>query len=195
MRLLKAYLFQITLAETALHHWCIAFHYPVFYPDNAVCELCRLSLVRHEEHGASFVIERFQYFHGLQTGLRIKIAGRLVGEDDVWVSHERTSNSHALFLTARESTGFGMQFFFKSDRSDGFLHECPAFTGENIGIEKGYLDIIIDRQPRKKVERLEHEAHIFIANMCELLVGHVVDALTLERIRARSGSVEKAQNM
>ena len=104
----------------------VAFDESVADPDDAVREFGGLGLVRHQYHGPAFVVQRFEYLHNLQAGLRIEIAGRLVGEDDVRIGHQGPSDGHALFLPAGEPTGFGMQFFLQANSTDGFLDERLA---------------------------------------------------------------------
>src|SRR6516164_2065596 len=62
-----------------------------------------LLVMRHEHDGDPLLrIERTQQAHDLVSARAVEIAGRLVGKDDGWGSHERTRDGDTLLLSARK---------------------------------------------------------------------------------------------
>jgi hypothetical protein len=58
-----------------------------------------IGLVRHEYDGVAGVVEPREEAHDLHTGLRIEVAGRLVGQQDGWIVHEGARDGDPLSLT------------------------------------------------------------------------------------------------
>ena len=74
--------------------------------DDAIGELGQLALVRHQHHGhTALAIERADGGHDLERGLRIEIAGRLVGQHDGRIIDQRAGDGDALLLAAGELVG------------------------------------------------------------------------------------------
>ena len=66
--------------------------------DDAVCKLPVLFFVRHHHNGLSALIECTKNCEHLLCGLRVKVCGRLVGKEYLWVVCYGTSNRNALLL-------------------------------------------------------------------------------------------------
>ena len=94
---------------------CVTLYHPVFYGDDAICEFCCLCFVRHEYDGAPFAAQLLEYLHHLKARVRIEIAGRFIGKNDVGVIHERAGYRDALLLPAGEPRHLGVQLFRKAD--------------------------------------------------------------------------------
>ena len=56
--------------------------------------------VGHHYHGSALLIKFGEQFHNFHTVLRVEVASRLVGEDDVRSSYHGSGYCHTLLLTA-----------------------------------------------------------------------------------------------
>src|SRR5262249_27375512 len=70
--------------------------------DDAAGVLRDVCLVRAQHDRLAFVVELLEDAHGLFGGLRVEIAGRLVGQDQLRVVDERARDGDPLLLAARE---------------------------------------------------------------------------------------------
>ena len=59
-----------------------------------------LGFVRDEDDRAAFLVHRLEYLHDLFRRLRIEVAGRLIGHDDMRVIHKGPGDGDALPLAA-----------------------------------------------------------------------------------------------
>ena len=81
----------------------------VFVPDNhaiidvqdAAGVLGDVGLMRHQDHRDALVdVQLLEEAHHLGAGLGVQVAGRLVGQDDARIVHQRAGDGHALLLAA-----------------------------------------------------------------------------------------------
>ena len=68
----------------------------------AVRERGDVGFVRDQDDGVAGLVQAGEQRHDLGAGLRVEVAGRLVGEQDRRVVHERARDGHALALAARQ---------------------------------------------------------------------------------------------
>ena len=62
----------------------------------------RLVVGYHYDGAAILLVELVEQVHDLDTHLGVQVTGRLIGEDDVGVTYDRTGDGHTLALTAGE---------------------------------------------------------------------------------------------
>src|SRR5262245_53786520 len=62
----------------------------------------QLAVVGGDEHGRAPRVDLAEQVHDLERQIGIEVAGRLVGEDDDGIVHERARDRDALLLAARE---------------------------------------------------------------------------------------------
>ena len=62
----------------------------------------RLVVGYHYDGAAVLLVELVEQVHDLDTHLGVQVTGRLIGEDDVGVTYDRTGDGHALALAAGE---------------------------------------------------------------------------------------------
>lgn len=93
--------------------------------DNFIGLVSNTTLVRHDNDGlVFFLIELLEQFHHLYRGLRIKRAGRLIGEDHTGIGDKGTGNGHTLLLSARHLIGIML---------------CPRQQFQTLKILHGHL--------------------------------------------------------
>jgi hypothetical protein len=74
--------------------------------DGTVRRACGdLGLVRDEDDGVAGVVQPLEERHDLDAGLRVEVAGRLVGQQDRRVVDQRARDGDALALAARQLVG------------------------------------------------------------------------------------------
>jgi hypothetical protein len=74
--------------------------------DDAVGQLGQRALVRDQHHRhAALAIERAHGGHDVERGLGVEIAGRLIGQHDRRIVHQRARDGYALLLAAGELVG------------------------------------------------------------------------------------------
>src|SRR5947208_2327331 len=95
----------------------------------------------------------------LRAGLRVEVAGRLVGEDQARVVDERPRQREPLLL----ATGHLMRPAAAQMRQPELVNQplCPAPAGAVAPVDPGgQLDVLVASQLRYEVEELEDEADV-----------------------------------
>ena len=62
----------------------------------------RLVVGHHHDGTSVLLVELVKQFHDLDTHLGVQVTGRLIGENDVGVTYDRTGDGYALTLAAGE---------------------------------------------------------------------------------------------
>ena len=81
-----------------------------------------VGLVGDEDDGVAGLVETREHAHDFDAGLRVEVAGRLVGEQDRRVVHQRARDGDALALTARQL----VRPVRRARRQLDFLQSAPA---------------------------------------------------------------------
>ena len=68
--------------------------------NDAMRVLGDIVFVRDQYDRVALIVQAIEQRHDFDTGLRIKITGRLVGQDDGRIVHQRAGDGNALTLTA-----------------------------------------------------------------------------------------------
>ncbi len=68
--------------------------------DDAVRVFGDVVLVRDQDNRVALLVQAIEERHDLQAGLRVEVAGRLVGQNDRRVVHQSASDRHTLPLAA-----------------------------------------------------------------------------------------------
>lgn len=135
--------------------------------DNAVGH-ARLFLIvcYHHDCAAVFLVELMQEFHHFRTHSGVKIAGRLVGEDNFRISHDCAGYRHTLALPSGE---LGGEMAFSVRDAEAFEHIVdlllPCLGSCVLAIEQGESHIVGDVQRGNQMKALEHESYVGVAEM------------------------------
>ena len=128
-------------------------------------------IVRHHDDGlAELAVEAGEHGEDIFGRGGVEVAGRLVGQDQVGISHDGARDSDALFLTTGKLLGQVAQAIAQADQFQsgfGVLH--TLFLVE-LGQLQRQLDIFERGQNRDQVERLKNEANVVVAPVRNLLV-------------------------
>ena len=84
----------------------IRFHQSIAEPHNAVGIVGDVVFVRYHDDGVAAVVQVLEERHNFIGCFRIQVSGRLIGQDDAGVVHQRPGNGHPLALPARKFVGF-----------------------------------------------------------------------------------------
>ena len=114
----------------------------------------------------------------LGAGLAVKVAGRLVGEDDRRLTHERSGTGHALDLSAGELGGPVGQAVLEADGVDHLVEALPVDL--LAGDIQGQGDVLRRREGGDQVEGLEDEADALAAQTGEATLAHGGDHVSVE---------------
>jgi hypothetical protein len=94
----------------------------------------------------------------LLRGLRVEVAGGLVGEQEQRPVHEGARDRDALHLAARKLARIGAGSSGEPHRGEHLEDARPRLRGGHAVERKGQGDVLRDREMGQQVERLEHEA-------------------------------------
>ena len=134
-------------------------------PDNASLFQChgtvvetiyQLMLMRHHEDGGTGLIDLIQKLHDLVGKLRIDIAGRLIGNEQVGVIHQRAGQGHTLLLAAGEFRRIVLVLIIQPQQIQNIGHPPADKPPRHTGHLQGKCHIIKDRHGGDKPEILEH---------------------------------------
>src|SRR5262249_34667922 len=92
----------------------------------------------------------------LGAGLRVEVAGRLIGEDDLRPARQRAGDGYPLLLAAGQLAGPVLQPVAQADNVDDGIQ--PLTVGAATSDVERQRDVVRRREYRQQVERLEHEA-------------------------------------
>ena len=123
-----------------------------------------------------------------RPGAPVQRAGRLVGEHDLRLAHERPGDRDALLLAAGELRGAVAGAVAEPDLrerlADRGAAEAPA------GEPRGQRDVLRRGQRAEQVERLEDEADVVAPQRRERALAHRAEVAAAELRAARRGAVE-----
>jgi hypothetical protein len=127
-----------------------------------------------QRHGFHDFAEQVQYLAGI---LRIQVAGRLVGEHELRMAHERARDRDALQLPAGELARRAVLPAGEAHRGEHAAGLRLVFDSPQ---KQRQPDVLLHRELRQHVERLEHEAEV-VARDGKGVVAQVRDFRILEK--------------
>ena len=145
--------------------------------------------------GVALRMDLLELFHDDMTIAAIKVAGRLVSEDDARVSDQAASDGNALLLATGELIRHVIFAFAKVEMLEDIIGHAETAGFAAAGIDEREGNILENRKSRNKVEVLEDEADFFGAETSLFACRDTSDILASEIIFARAGFVEKANNV
>ena len=128
-------------------------------------------------------------------GLRVEVAGRLVGEHDPGLDDERTRDRDALLLAAGELARQVTGAVGEPDLGEQRLRALAQLVALDPGRREPELDVLERRQRRDQVELLEDEAEGAQPQLCEIVVAQLREVAALEEDAAAGRPVERAQQL
>ena len=136
------------------------------------------------DDGLSHVVDGIaQEAEHLVTAARVEVPGRLVGEHDLWSARERPGDGDALLLAAGELGRAVREPVAEADGVDHVIEPLPV--GSTARQRHRQHDVLVRRQRRHEVERLEHEPDVVAPQQRELAVGERAELDVADEDRAR----------
>src|SRR5688572_16551424 len=163
--------------------------------DDGLGELRHLGLVRNHQDGDPGLVELDEEFHDLERALGIEVAGRLVGEQDFGIGHQRAGDGDALLLAARQLGRRVVGPRHEADPVERLERRLAPRGLAFAAIDQRQLDVLHRAGPREQVETLEHEAEILAPQQRALVAGERLDFGAEETKHPRSGHVEAAEDV
>src|SRR5437879_11379668 len=96
--------------------------------------------------------------HHLDARAAVKIARRLVGQNDGRVVQQRAGDGDALLLASGQLVRVMRGAVLQSDRGKGLERPAPAFgrlSAPPLGVDQRQLDVLERRGAREEVEALK----------------------------------------
>src|SRR5271157_5203400 len=168
----------------------IAEYLSVSDKNDAVGILGDIMVVSDENDVVALLVESIEQRHDLDAGLRIEVAGGLVGENDRRTADERTSDSDTLALTAREFVRLVVHAVCYADRRQRVFCAFDTLFGRDAGVDERQFHVVQRGCAREQIERLENESDLFVADARQFIVVEFADQLSIEPITAFAGRVE-----
>src|SRR6185369_13955076 len=151
-------------------------------------------IVGHHADRGPFLVQLFQQLHHRLGVPRVKVAGRLVGEQDRRLAHHRAGHRDALLLTARELRRVVLHPVRHADPLQGLLHALLALLRRHAAIGQRQLDVLVHRQVADQVERLEDETDLLVPDPRPLRERQGRDLLRVQHVLAVRRRVQKAED-
>ena len=158
-----------------------------------------VALVRNQDDRDSPLrAEAREDLHHLVARGRIEIAGRLVGEQQRRLRHQRAGDRHPLLLSAGQLVGMMFGAIGEAhglERRHGALAAFRRLDDALAGVEQRQLDVLDRRRARQQVEALKHEADRFVANPGELVGRQRRHVTAVQDVTAARRPVEAAEDV
>ena len=125
----------------------------------------------------------------------MKIAGRLVGENDLRIRDDRARDAHELLLAAGEL--IGIEVFFSDDLESiqDVGHHALAILAADISVRERNLEVLVHRQVVEQVITLKHEADVLLVKFRTLLRIQPMHRLVHEVVLTRPRAVVHAEDV
>ena len=123
--------------------------------------------------------------HDLLAGDAVEVAGRLVGQEDAGLVHQRTGDGHPLALAAGELVGPVVHAVGQAHPLQRRRGPVAALPPAHAGVHQRQLHVVQRGGPGQQVEGLEHEADLAVPYPGERVVAEPRDFLAVEPVLAR----------
>ncbi len=182
----------------AVHDLVVGDDLAVAEGDDALGELGDVGVVGDEHDRPPLVVERLENRDDLLRGVRVEVAGRLVGEQDGRIVHQAAGDGDALLLAARQLRRGVVPALRQAHPLEAPARPRPAFGVGHVGlrrVEQRQLDVLEGVGARQQVEVLEHEADLVVADLGAAVAVEVRDLDAVEHVAAGGRPVETADDV
>ena len=129
-------------------------------------------------------------FHNLIARLRVQRTRRFVCQQQVGTAHNGPGNGYPLALAAGKLIGHKVDALFQSHRFQGLRRTLPPLLQRHIGIQQRQRHIVQGIHLRQQVEALKHKPNVAVADLRQIIVGHVLQIFPVQFIRPGGGHVQ-----
>ena len=163
--------------------------------NDAMGQLSIVGVMGYHDDGGTVLIELCEQAHHLGTILRVEVAGRLVGEDELGTEDHGAGDGHALLLTAGELVREVLGTVADVHALHHLLHLLLALALRHAEIGKRQLDVLLYVELVDEVEALEDEAYLSLADGRALVLMQSGHLFVTEPILAGGGVVEESEDV
>src|SRR5712692_6379668 len=162
--------------------------------DNAIA-IGRVSFrVGHLDNGGSLPVEPLEELHDLLALTGMQVAGRLVGQDELWVHHHGASYTYELLLSTGELAGEKILLSDDLKPVQDVADPAHALRARHVVIGERYLQVLEHSEVVDQVVALEDEPHVFLVQLVALLSLELVHRLVEEIVFTAPGAIEHPQD-
>src|SRR5262249_6996570 len=129
------------------------------------------------------------------AGVRIKIAGRFIGQQYRRINRERSRNSHSLAFSARELVRKVFEPMAELYQGQEFLPRLFDFLAGPLAQMQRQRDIFHAVQCWKEIEKLKDEADLVAADPRQIIVWEVGQVFVLDSNLARGRPIQAANQI
>src|SRR5262245_49027777 len=148
-------------------------------------------VVRHHHDGlAELVVQALEQPEHVGGRLPVEVAGRLVGDDEHRIGHQRARDRHALLLAAGKLGGVVAHAIGEADERQHGLDVLASRAPAEGSKGQRQLDVLERGQHRHQVVKLEHEPDRPRAPVGKLGLRELRDVDAVDQDRARVGLVD-----
>src|SRR5882724_8685671 len=152
---------------------------------HSVSVLGDVGLVSHQNNCIALMVKLIEKAHDFLRSLRVEVPRRLVGQQNRWIIHKRPRDRYALALAARQFVRLVIHSVAKIDALKSELCHLDSLTSRGPVVDQGQLDVVQSCRARQQVERLKHEADLFVPDVRKLVVIHLRYELGAEKVLPR----------
>ena len=128
-------------------------------------------------------------------GVRVEVAGRLVGQDQRRVGHQRPGDRDPLLLTAGHLTRPVLGPVGQPDPGQRLHRPLPALGLVHPGVAQRQLDVAPGRHRGQQVELLEDEPDLLVADLGQLGLAHLRDVGAVQLVVPAGRVVQAAEDV
>ncbi len=166
--------------------------WPVDHVHVALRARRQFRIVRDHDDGRAVAVDLLEQLHHRARHLRVEIAGRLVGEQQLRAAGQRAGDRHALLLAARQLGRIVAHARRKADALQRLADALPALGGRHLAVAQRHVDVVVDVEIGNQVEGLEDEADLAVADARAAVVAELADILAVELVAAAGRRFEQA---
>ena len=158
--------------------------------DDALGMPCHAGIMGHEDDGEAVgAVELLEHPEEFLAGARIKVAGRLVGQEHPRMVDQRPGDRHPLLLAAGKLRRLVVGRSAKPTFSSNSAARCfiLLLTEVFLGIGQRHQDVLQRRSARQQVEGLKHKTDHSISQPGLFLGGQPGDILAIQPVIAGVG--------
>jgi len=146
------------------------------------------------DDGGAGIVQSLEELHDLFALNGVEVAGRLIGEKELWILDDRASHTNELLLPARKLIWEKIFFADDVETIESVADEAGALFVGDILVGEGDFEIFVDREIVDEVVALENEADVVLVQFVALLGVEFVDRLIEEKVFTGPGAVEHAED-
>src|SRR5579884_2458448 len=168
---------------------------PVKHVHDAACEIGMRWRVRHHHDRGALLVKLSKHAHHFFAVRCVKVAGRLVGKDELGFPYQRSRNGDALLLTTGKLGRAMLCSMGNPHLVEHALDSRLALRGGEIVVEERKLDILANRQLVDQIEALEYESDVALSRFGELRLSQTRNLVPIEDVGTARRTVEHSHDV